>query len=155
MAKNCCKRWQIYTAIFHTVKTSTRFCWLNRQTCCCIPFNNKAILELFLSAITNSSGGFIAAADPVTWCIFHLLINGAYTLERGLEATKPITVHKRSGVKNESGPSVQNNTGGFHHLGRNHSWIPPSPNTICQYFLPSHLFEALSLIWLRIDRAGQ
>lgn len=57
------------------------------------------ILDIFLSAITNSSCGFIAAAEAVSCCIFHSLINRVYTLERGLDATEPRTVHRSSEIK--------------------------------------------------------
>lgn len=42
------------------------------------------ILDIFLSAITNSSCGFIAAAEAVSCCIFHPLINGVTHLKEVL-----------------------------------------------------------------------
>lgn len=110
------KKSQIYTSKFNTVKqvADIEADWTSGRVCR-VKFNNKKILDLFLSAVTNSSGGFIAAADAVSWCIFHLLINGVYTLKRDLEATEPITVHKQFQRKDRGSPSGQNNMTGFHH----------------------------------------
>lgn len=63
------------------------------------------ILYIFLSAITSSSCGFIAAAEAVSCCIFHPLVNGVYT-QRGLDATELRTVHRRSEIKDEGGTSI-------------------------------------------------
>lgn len=48
------------------VKKKAKSIHLNFIQCCRIKFNNIKILDLFLSAVSNSSGGFIAAADAVS-----------------------------------------------------------------------------------------
>lgn len=97
---------QIYTSKFHIVQykqVHAKAILIDRHVAV---LKNRMILDIHLSAITNSSCGFIAAAEAVSCCISHPLINAVYTLERGLDATEWRTVHRWSEIKDEGAFSI-------------------------------------------------
>lgn len=106
------------------------------------------ILDIFLSAITSGSRGFIAAAEAVSCCLSPPLINGVRTLERGLDAAEQRTVHRWSEINDEGASSIENNMGLFPIAGDVIAhWFSPESN-LSVFFFPSYRFEALALIWL-------